>query len=368
MNRNREIIAVSIKGIAVNLVLAAMKIFVGLLSNSIAIMLDAVNYIADATSSLVTIVGTLLSQRAADKKHPFGYGRIEYLSSIIISIFILLTGLTGLEQSVIKIFEPVDLDFSILTFFILGISTLGKFALGLYVKKAAHNLNAQSLSASAADSISDSFVSLATLISGLIFHFFRLNIDGYLGAIISVLIIKTGFDILKEGLGSIIGNRTASELIHKLEKTIKGFEGVEGAYDLILHDYGPVEMIGSIHIEVNDQMTARQIDKLSRDIIAKVFRKYGVLLTIGIYATNTFTEKLSKMKKSIREIVDNEPHVLNMHAFYVDEKEKFISFDVIIDFKSDFRQVIIDLKNKLHELYPDYSFIIYPDSDFSETD
>lgn len=368
MNRNKEIIKVSYQGIIINTILVIFKIIVGLISGSIAIILDGINNLADAVSSIITIIGTKLSQSPADKEHPFGHGRIEYITSVIIAVLILFTAFTSLNESIQKVITPSETDYSWATLLVLGAAVIIKLVFGYYQKRKGAKLNSQSLSASGADSLLDSIVSLSTLISALIFIFYHIDLDGILGVVISILIFKTGYDIIKESLGSIIGARTDSKLATDLQAEIEKFPEVEGAYDLILHDYGPNEMIGAIHIEVNDHMTAKEIDDLSRKIVSQVFRKYGILLTIGIYATNTTSQEIASLKKKIREYVDSLPYILQMHGFYINEKEKHISFDVVIDFKDpDPKNTVLSIRNELHKRYPKYSFEIFTDNDFSDS-
>lgn len=366
MQRSKQIIKLSIEGIIINIFLVIFKILIGLLSNSIAIILDAVNNFSDAISSIVTIIGTKLSNRAASRKHPFGFGRIEYITSTIISFIILYTGFASLEESIGKIINPSEPTYSIYTFLILVIAIFVKLLFGLYLKKKGRQLNAQSLRASGSDSVMDSLVSLATLVSALVFIFSKINIDGFLGVIISILILKTGYDILSESLGSLIGVRTESKLTTEIYDEIKEYPEVEGAYDLILHDYGPSEMIGSIHIEINDKMTAKEIDKLSRDITTKIYSKYGIILTIGIYAANTSNPEFLKIKDEIRKIVLSYPNILQIHGFYLNEKSKEISFDVVINFQEkNLDNMIENLNNELTEKFPGYHFQINPETDFS---
>lgn len=366
MDRNKEIIRMSVYGIIVNVLLVAFKIFVGLLSNSIAIILDAVNNLSDAVSSIITIIGTKLASKPADKNHPFGYGRIEYLASVVIAVIILFTGFKALEESVIAIFNPSPSNYSTTTFVILVVSVLVKLIFGLYLKKVGSRLNAQSLEASGSDAVLDSFVSLATLVSALIYIFFNLNVDGYLGTIISILIVKTGFDILSESIGSIVGNRTESKLAKKIEETINSFDSVEGTFDLILHDYGPDEMIGAVHIEVNDQMTAREIDTLSREIAIKIYKEFGIILTIGIYASNTPSPKYLSIKDKIREVIKRNSNILQMHGFYIDPDTNTITFDIVLDFNTpNPKELVSNLKEELHSLFPTYTFYIFTDSDYA---
>lgn len=366
MNRNKQIIKASIYGIVVNVTLVIFKIIVGLISGSIAIVLDAINNLSDAVSSIITIVGTKLAEKPADRSHPFGYGRIEYLTSVIIAVIILLTGFSALEESIQKVLNPTQTDYTIYTFIILVAAVIVKLSFGLYLKKVGKKLNAGSLIASGTDAVMDSIISFSTIVSAIIYISFKLNIDGYLGIVISVFILKTGFDILKESLGSIIGNRTDRTIVEHMQQTIDSFPEVLGVYDVILHDYGPNEMIGSVHIEVSDSLTAKEIDELSRKISGKIYIEYGIILTIGIYATNTSKQEFLDIKKEVRSIISHYPMILQMHGFYVAEDKKRITFDLVFDFDTkDATEIINQIKGKLKKMYPQYEFHIIQDSAFS---
>lgn len=367
MDRSKLIIKASYQGILMNTLLTIFKALVGFMSGSIAIILDAVNNLTDAVSSIITIIGTKLSNKPADKEHPYGHGRIEYITSVIISLLILFTAFMAFQESFEKVLHPVHTTYTWATFLVLIIAILVKFFFGMYLKRTGNKLNAQALIGSGLDAILDSFVSLTTLISALIFIVFHINLDGILGILISLLILKTGYDLLKEALGSLIGNRVDSKIAIDLQDTIGHFPHVEDVYDLILHDYGPDEMIGSVHIEVNDKMTAKEIDGLTRDITALIFKKYGILLTIGICATNVSTKELYDIKKETRHYVESLPYVLQMHGFFYNENENSISFDLVLDFKDpNPTETIEEIKKELIKRYPKYSFIIHTDTDYAD--
>lgn len=367
MERNQKIIRISIQGIVVNIILVIFKMAVGMLSNSIAIILDAVNNFSDALSSVITIVGTKIAAKAPDKKHPFGYGRSEYISSVAISLIILFAGLSALKESLEKVFYPESTQYSNITIIIIAVAVIVKFVFGQYLKKAGNEINAQSLVASGMDAVMDAFVSLGTLAAAFVNIFWHINIDGILGAVISIFILKAGLEVLKETLGSIIGARIDSQFAQKIKSQINTHEKVHGSYDLVLHDYGPNEMIGSVHIEVADETTAKEIDVLTREIMADIYEQFGVLLTVGIYASNTTDTQHLDMKKAIENEIRNYKEILQMHGFYVDSDKKFVSFDVVIDYNAkNSSQIIGELKEKLGTLYKDYKFHIYKDSDYSD--
>ena len=270
LSRDRIIVRTSITGIAANVLLAAFKAVVGAISGSIAIVLDAVNNISDAASSLITIIGTKLASREPDKKHPFGYGRVEYLSAMIISVIVLYAGITSLVESVKKIIEPETPDYSAVTLIIVAAAVLVKIFLGRYVKKTGERVNSDSLINSGKDAVLDSVISASTLVAAVIFLLTGLSLEAWLGAVISVIIIKSGIEMLRETLSEILGERADISLAKEIKKTVLSFPEVSGAYDLVLHNYGPDNYNGSIHIEVPDTLSAAELDELLGELAALV--------------------------------------------------------------------------------------------------
>lgn len=364
-NRKRQIIRISSSGILLNVFLVILKLIVGLTSHSLAIVLDAVNNLGDAISSVLTMIGTKIAGLPANRKYPFGYGRVEYLVSIAIATIIFITGLSSLRESVLKLITPSKLNYTWTTIIILIIACFLKFVYGKYCQKTGRELNAQSLRATGEDSILDAYISIGTLIAVIVYSVYKINIDSYLGILISLLILKTAFDILKETLGSIIGIKANYTLIRSIEnEVIKTDDSIKGAYDLILHDYGPNEMIGSIHIEVDDDLCAKEIDCLTRKITERIYKKFSVILTVGIYAANNTDEEIIKIKQSVNRILSNYPMVEQMHGLYVDKVRQVVSFDLIIHYECmNYQSLIRKIENDLKSNYPDYSFNIVRDFD-----
>ena len=369
LSRDKIIVRTSITGIAANVLLAAFKAVVGAISGSIAIVLDAVNNISDAASSLITIIGTKLASREPDKKHPFGYGRVEYLSAMIISVIVLYAGITSLVESVKKIIEPETPDYSAVTLIIVAAAVLVKVFLGRYVKKTGERVNSDSLINSGKDAVLDSVISASTLVAAVIFLLTGLSLEAWLGAVISLIIIKSGIEMLRETLSEILGERADISLAKEIKKTVLSFPEVSGAYDLVLHNYGPDNYNGSIHIEVPDTLSAAELDELIRAVTTKVYLEQNVILTaIGVYSLNTKDEKAVGMRNEISSLVLSKEHVLQMHGFYVNEEKKTIRFDVIVSFDAKDRRAVYDeICSEVAALYPDYSLEIVLDTDFSES-
>ena len=366
MDRNQKIIRTSIVGIVMNLILVAFKAVVGFLTNSIAVLLDAVNNLSDALSSIITIVGTKLSGRRPDKKHPYGYGRIEYLTSVIIAVIVLLAGVTSLRESVEKVFHPEETSYTTVSLIIIAAAVVAKFFTGRYVKKVGEEIKSGSLIASGSDAFFDSILSLATLVAAAANLIWGFQLEGVLGVAISLIILKAGIEMLMETLDGIIGLRADTQLTDRVKAAVTSFPEVRGAYDLTLHNYGPSEIIGSVHIEVPDDTTARQLHYLTRCIAAKVYAELGIVLTVGIYAAGDSSAVLTEIRETAQALAAEAPEILQMHGFYGDEAQKFVMFDLIVDFSADAPAVRDALCAKLTEKYPDYRFDIVLDSDYSD--
>lgn len=366
--RDAVIIKTSVLGILANVLLAAFKAVVGMLSSSIAITLDAVNNLSDAMSSVITIVGTKLASRPADKKHPMGYGRIEYLSAMIISMIVLYAGIQSMVESVRKIINPQTPSYTAITLVIVAVAVAVKLMLGSFFIKKGRDVSSDSLTASGQDARNDAILSASTLAAAIIFIITGVSIESYLGVVISLVIIRSGIEMLHETISEILGERIDSALAKKIKQTICGFEDVSGAYDLIMHNYGPDKMVGSVHIEIPDYYTADRIDTLTRAIAQRVYEETGAILTgISIYSKNTGDNESSQMLEDVRHIVMENPFVLQMHGFYVERKEKKMQLDAVISFKAANRQAECNkIYEALHRQYPDYDIHIQMDSDTSD--
>ena len=366
MERNKKIVKISILGIIVNIILVIFKSIIGLITNSIAIILDAVNNLSDVLSSVITIVGTKLSSKKPDKEHPYGHGRIEYFASAIISIIVLIAGITSLKESFFKIINPVEADYSVISLIIIIVAVFTKFFLGKYVKKQGKQLNSGSLIASGTDAISDAIISFSTFVTAIISIIWKISLEGHLGVIISIVILKSAYDILKDTINDMIGVRADSELTAKLREKINSYNGVQGVYDLILHNYGPNSIIATAHIQVNDEITAKEIHRITKTISTDVYTEYGIILTIGIYASND-DDEYKEIKQYITKLTKEYKNILQTHGFYVDEEQNNISIDIMVSFDEEKpEQIVEEIKDKLKEKFPKYDYTIVLDRDFSD--
>ena len=367
-NREKTVVKTSIISICANLMLVGFKATVGLLSNSIAIITDAVNNLSDALSSIITIIGTKLAGKAPDKKHPYGYGRIEYITSLVVSAIVLYAGITAFIESVKKIIAPEEVDYSVTTLIVLIGGIIIKFVLGLYVKKKGRAIKSDSLVASGADAFNDAILSISVLASAIVYMIFNVNLEAYVGALVSIFIIKAGIELIKESIDNVLGTRIESSLAKSIKKEVLKEKNVKGAFDLVLNDYGPDKYLGSIHIEVDDTLSVADIDKISRRITKQVSQKYGAILhTIGVYSINTKDETIIEAKKKVEKIIFSHKGILQMHGFYLDTKDKTLSFDIIIDFKAeDHEKIYQDIYDTVQKEFKDYKIAITLDVDVSD--
>lgn len=368
-SRSKAIVRTSIYGIVANVALAAFKATVGILSNSIAITLDAVNNLSDAASSAITILGTKLANRAPDRKHPYGHGRYEYLTTMVVAGIVLWAGLTSLWETVQNVLHPKTPEYTTVGLVIIGVAVVVKIVLGRYFVAVGKRLDSGSLVASGEDASFDAIISASTLVAAVIFNIFGLSLETLLGGIISLVIVKSGVEMLREALDKVLGARVDDDLARQIKETVCKVEGVRGAYDLILNDYGPQRLWGSVHVEVDENIGARDVDRITRQVQKYVQDEHGVVLhTVGIYSTNSREGSAAQaIRAALDEVVDDNPYVLQVHGLYVDENLHGATFDVVVSFdapnREDVRQKILD---EMHERFPDYAFEVVLDSDISD--
>ena len=338
------------------------------MTNSIAIVLDAVNNISDAGSSLITIIGTKLAGKEPDKKHPFGYGRIEYLSAMIIAVIVLYAGITSFVESVKQIIHPETPDYNAVSLIIVAVAVVVKILLGRYVKGVGVKVNSDSLINSGEDATLDSVISASTLVAAGIFLVFHISLEAWLGAVISVVIVKSGIEMLRDTISQLLGERNDKELANGIRDTIMSFPDIQGVYDLVLNNYGPDTWNGSVHIEVPDTYTADRLDQLLREITMKVLSEHHVILTaIGVYSVNTKDEEVIQAKRKVEEIVFSHDYVRQMHGFYLIKDQKTMRFDIVISFDAkDRRNVCSEVVADVQKAFPEYALQVAMDTDFTE--
>lgn len=368
--RSKEIVKTSIIGIIGNILLVGFKAFIGLIAGSISIIMDALNNLTDALSSIITIIGTKLSGKRPNKKHPYGYGRIEYITSALIASLILFAGCMAIYESIksiIDYFQNGSMpNFEIYSFIIIGAAIVVKIAIGLYFKYKGKKVDSDALKASGTDALFDSVLSSATLVGAIIAKAFNFYVEGYLGIIIGLFILKSGFEVMKESLSSIIGERFDKEFIVQIKNDINSIDGVLGTYDLILNSYGINKNIGSVHIGVKDGLTAKEIQVIERQISSIMYEKYHTIMTVGIYAENLDDPESKEIFENIKNIIKDYKYILQVHGFYFDKEISLINFDLLISFDDENPlETINEIKEKLNKIYDKYHININFDQDFS---
>lgn len=367
--RETAIVRTSAIGIAANVALAVFKAVVGILSNSIAVTLDAVNNLSDAISSIITIVGTKLSNKKADREHPFGHGRIEYITTTIIAAIIMYAGISSLIKSIQGIMDPVTPDYSPLSLVIITVAVLVKIILGHYVRSVGNRVNSDTLIASGSDALFDATLSTSVLTAALIFIFTKISLEAYVGVIISVFIIKASIELLQGSIKEIIGMRPDAALSTLIYDIVKEDPDAEGVYDLIIHNYGPDRFVGSFHTEVLDTTSAIEIDTMNRRLSTEIYKQTSgkiIIAAIGIYARNTTDNRIVKMRTEVTEMALAHEGVLQVHGFIADIENQFMAFDTVIEFGYDGKQIVHDIIHEVEAAYPDMNVSVLLDRDTSD--
>ena len=368
-DRDVQIVRTSIVGIVANVALAAFKAVFGLLSNSIAIVLDAVNNLSDALSSIITIVGTRIASRRADRKHPYGHGRAEYLTTIVIAVIVLWAGITSLVESVQRIIHPEPATYEVTTLVVVAVAVVAKLVLGRYVKGRGEALGSDSLVASGTDATMDAVISASTLVAAGINMAGGPGLEAPLGAVISLVIIKAGYEILREAIDKVIGERVDADVARAVKDAICSVDGVLGAYDLNLNDYGPQRLQGSVHVEVDEGASARDIDRMAREVQLRVLQRTGVLIhTVGVYSSNAGDHgEVADMRRFVEALVEEDEHVLEAHGLYVDDAAKTVRLDIVVSYAAEDRDAVYQqFVSRLEERFPDYRFLTVLDPDISD--
>lgn len=366
-SRDAQIARASTVSIAVNVVLAAFKAVVGLATGSMAVVVDGVNSLSDAVSSIITLVGLKLSMRPADRKHPYGYGRIEYFTAVIVASIVLAAGASSFVESARHVVAPEPASYSAPALVVIVAAILTKVVLGRYVSTVGKRVHSDSLVASGADASFDAVVTFSTLVSAGVSLVWGVSIDGVLGMVISAVIVKSGLEMLSAPLDQMLGARVDPELSHGIEKIVSAVPGVLGVYDLVLHNYGPEHMIGSVHISVDDTTTAERIDHMTHRIQHEVLATYGVFLTVGIYAHATGDDEVARMLEDVRTRAMTREHVSQVHGLYADEDVRVLTFDILVDFDCDDPFALRDgLVAEIAGVYPGWRINVTIDRDYSD--
>lgn len=367
-NRIKAIFRASVIAIIVNVALGIFKMIVGVISNSIAITLDAINNLTDAGSSFITILSASYASKDADRKHPFGYGRTEYLGTLLIAVLILYAGVTSLVESVKSIIHPETAEYSLVALVIIIVAILAKAGLALYISGVGKKVKSDSLMAAGKESIGDIAISIATVVAAIIYMVFGVSVEAYLGTIIALFIIKAGVEILIETVTKILGTGADASIVVDIKKAIAENEAVVGAYDLVLHNYGPEAYLGSVHVEVEDTLPISRFDALSREIQEDIAARFGVFLSaVGVYSVNTKDEVVISVREDVKSMALCTEYVNQLHGFYMDSDKKTMRFDIVVSFKAgDRRKVYEEVIEKVNKSYPEYTLTVGMDMDYNE--
>ncbi|MBQ9464872.1 MAG: cation transporter, partial [Lachnospiraceae bacterium] len=308
-----------------------------------------------------------LAGKRPDKKHPLGYGRIEYLSAMIVSAIVLYAGITSLVESIKKIIHPETPDYSRVSLIIIAAAVIVKIILGRFVKARGEKAGSQALVASGKDATFDAVLSASVLASAVIFLATGVSIEAFVGAVIAVIIIKSGIEMMIETLNDILGQRADADTVREIRGILTELPEVRGAYDLIIYNFGPNRDYASVHLELPDTMTAEEIDRLTRSAQIEVFQRTGVILTgVSVYSYNTSNDEAAIVRESVRNAVMAHDWALQMHGFYADAEAKTMRFDVVIGFEIGTKEALAQLYAEVGALYPDWQIMIVPDVDVAD--
>lgn len=296
-----------------------------------------------------------------------GYGRIEYLSSIIVAAIVLYAGITSLVESIKKIIHPQEAEYSIISIVIIAVAVVVKFILGKYVKRQGEKVDSGALIASGADSIFDSILSLSVFISAIIYMIWSISLEAYVGVLLSGFIIKAGFEMMMETINHIIGQRQDKEISNKIKDLINDEKQVIGTYDLILFNYGPDKYYATVHLELPDTMSVAEVDQLTRRLQLKVYKKMEIILIgVGVDSYNTKDDEASRIRNDVQKLVLSHDWALQLHGFYIDIEQKNMRFDVIVSFEKDFKDAVEIITDEVQQKYPDYKILMIPDIDITD--
>ena len=366
-DREQKIIRTTLLGVILNMAIAAVKIAIGLISGSVAIISDGANNATDTLSSIVTLVGLKLGRKRPDKAHPLGHGRFEYLSALAVAFIILITGLTLLKNSILAIKDNSNPVMPLYMIAIISITVIIKLILWQVSSKAGKETNSEALIASGKDALSDSAASLITILAALLSPFASFSIDGIAGILVSIFILYGCASSLKSTISSILGERPEKKDVERIREIIKKYPPLHGAYDVMIHQYGPEIRVGMCNVEVPSDATAEKIFDAMSDAQKEIYETMGLYLTLGMYAVNDTDPTVIEMKEDILDILKCiDKSVLSIHGFHIHFKRMLVHFDVVVDFslkdKADFERRALDILGKC---YRDYSFEFNIDPDYS---
>lgn len=358
-------------GLVCNFLLFLLKLLIGTAINSIAVIGDAFNNLSDTGSSFVAIIGAKLSNKKPDAEHPFGHGRIEYISSLIVSFLIMMVGLKLFKSSIEKIKNPEAVYFNIILTVILLVSVLVKLWMFLYYKYLGQQINSSVLLANSKDSINDVFSTSAVITATVIGSFTKLPIDGIIGIIVSVIIIFNGFSIAKKTVGLLLGSAPDKETVKKIYDILTNAEDIIGIHDLIVHDYGPGRIFASVHAEIPDDADIVKVHETIDALEKKIENELGIEIVIHMDPISVNNEKATELKSMVEEIVKEENPAFSIHDFRITDGADHINiiFDLVVDFNTtpkEKEKALNNIKRKIEEKYDRCSAVIKAENSYVE--
>ena len=313
--RSRYGILSSIMGISCNIFLFVAKGLVGLLTNSVSILSDAFNNLSDAASSIISFVGVKMAENPADKEHPFGHGRMEYIVALIVAFLVLQVGFTFLKTSVAKILHPEDITFHAVSFYVLVFSVIIKLWIGVFNRRLGAKINSTVMKATALDSFGDAVATTATIVSLLCYQYLSWNIDGYVGLIVSIMVLLAGINIIKETITPLIGESIDTKAYDEISSFVEGYDGIIGTHDLIVHNYGPSKRMASIHAEVPSDVDIETSHEIIDCIERDAMKQLGIFLVIHMDPVAIHDERVTYFKQLVVNIIKDLDKNISIHDF-----------------------------------------------------
>lgn len=364
-SREGIITATSGLNIIANILIALSKIVIGMITSSVAIMSEGINNASDVLTSVLAFLGAKLAQKHPDDKHPFGYGRIEYLASLVIATIIVVAGFEMFKSAVDLIFHPAELKVSYISLAIVAVTAVIKFALGTYTIAMGKKAESNSLVGVGSECRGDSFASVITIVSSIIFLVFHKNVDAFAGVLVSILIMRAGFEVLQETVGDLLGRAGEEELAKKLYKEIRSTEGIYSAADMMLHNYGPDDWSGSVNVEIDHKKTVGDVYEFLHDLQLRIMHEYNVTMVFGIYAVDNDSEGGKELRRTIAAFTKDQKHVKSFHAVYRQEETKTIYCDFIVDYDlEDWDGLRAEFEAYMAEKYPEYKIELVIETEF----
>ena len=350
-------------GIICNVFLFAGKLILGLIINSSAVMTDSFNNLSDAASSVISLIGAKLAAKPADKEHPFGHGRYEYIVALIVSFIILEVGISCFKTSLEKIFHPEDLNISLIALIILIVSVFVKIWLSLFNRKLGKKIDSKVLLATARDAMGDVFVTSATIVSLLIYRFLGWNVDGYMGCLVAVMVFLAGISVTRDTIEPLLGEAVPEDLYKEICEKICSYEGIEGTHDLIVHSYGPTRRMASVHAEIKNTLSIETAHEIVDRIEQDVLRDLNIFLVIHMDPIDTDNEAVQNTRKIISDAVKEKDPSASIHDFRMVSGTDQINliFDLVLPYsykKEECRKFTDDLEGKLKKIDQRYNCVI----------